>query len=177
MANSTKKCKVCEQDKLKSEFVSQFGFDNPRGRLCRDCWIEKQKNEVVELMEGRDYCLYCNTSISRARDYDANGQVIRTYVHMDHMDPLALGGYDPYTYDLEIEGFPENISRNTVYCCGDCNSKKKDMPFKDWLKLIPEKNRELARKVYVEKNGMTPEEFVAHEDVVIRIEFDDGDGS
>jgi|688.fasta_scaffold50160_1 hypothetical protein len=171
MVNSTKQCRGCQQAKAKSEFVSRFGFENPRGQLCRRCWIEQQKREVVELMDGREFCLYCGTSIPRARDYDENGKITKTHIHMDHMDPIALGGYDPHTYDLDLGGFPENTLRNTVYCCAKCNNKKRDMLFRDWLKLIPEENQKLARKVYIERNGIVPEDFIAHKDLLIRIDL------
>jgi hypothetical protein len=93
MNKPTKKCKSCEQERLKSAFVSRFGFENPRGQLCRDCWIKRH----------------------------------------------------------------EDTSMNVVYCCADCNMKKKDRPFAEWMKSIPVGNLELASNVYMEKNGVFPD--------------------
>ena len=85
------------------------------------------------------------------------------------MDPISLGGYDPFTYDLEIDDFTEDTTRNTVYCCADCNLKKSDIPFVDWLERIPETLRDFARKTYRERNGIEPEEFVPQDDLEITI--------
>ena len=123
-------------------------------------------------MDGRDFCLYCGDSIARARDYDEEGRATETHIHMDHMNPVSLGGYDPFTYDLEIDGFTEDTSRNVVYCCSHCNLKKKDRPFIEWLKLLPALNQELARKVYIDKNGFAPEDFVTQDDIVYKFEID-----
>ena len=175
MTKNSKRCRGCAQEKLKSEFVSRFGYKNPKGWLCRHCWDKRQKDEVQSMMDGRDSCLYCGEVITRSRDYDENGEITATYVHMDHMDPVSLGGYDPFTYDLEIEGFTEDTTRNMVCCCAKCNLKKKDRPFTEWLKLIPAENRELARSVYIEKNGFSPEEFapVTDDAISFTISFDD----
>ena len=124
-------------------------------------------------MDGRETCLYCGTIVPRARDYDEKGKVTKTYLHMDHMDPVSLGGYDPYTYDLDLEGFTEDTQRNTVYCCAACNLRKKDMLFSDWLLLIPEENRQLATDTYRQRNGRGPEDFVPQTDVKITIYFED----
>ncbi len=75
------------------------------------------------------------------------------------MDPISRGGYDPFTYDLEINDFTKDTSRNIAFCCSGCNLKKSDMLFVQWLTLIPAENRILARKVYRDKNGFEPEAF------------------
>ena len=167
MPKPTKTCKRCGDDRPKEDFVSRFGFANTRGRLCRECWEATQKDEVRELMDGRDACLYCGTVIPRPRDYDESGTVIRTHIHMDHMDPVSRGGYDPFTYDLELGDFTEDTSRNILFCCSGCNLKKSDALFLDWLTLIPPENRELARMVYRAKNGFDPEEFTPQDNLPI----------
>ena len=169
MRQKNKTCKGCNTEMPKDRFVSRFGYNNPRGRLCRNCWNLKQLDEVKELMDGRHACLYCGVSVSRVRDYDESGNVTKTHLHLDHMDPISLGGYDPFTYDLEIDDFTEDTTRNTVYCCADCNLKKSDIPFVDWLERIPETLRDFARKTYRERNGIEPEEFVPQDDLEITI--------
>jgi len=120
-------------------------------------------------MDGRESCLYCGIVVSKARDYDESGEVTKTYLHMDHMDPVSRGGYDPSTYDLDLEDFTENTLRNVVYCCSDCNLRKNDLLFVEWPKLIPTENRQLARDIYRERNGIEPEDFVPRDDIEIRI--------
>ena len=88
------------------------------------------------------------------------------------MDPVSRGGYDPFTYDLELDDFTEDTSRNIAFCCSDCNLKKSDTLFVDWLKLIPPENRELARIVYKAKNGFEPEEFTPQDDSPIEFVID-----
>lgn len=116
------------------------------------------------MMDGRDACLYCGTVLLRPRDYNESGSATKTHVHMD---PVSRGGYDPFTYDVEIGDFTENTTRNIAFCCSHCNLKKSDMLFVDWLKVIPPENRELAREVYRIKNGFEPEDFVPTENVAI----------
>ena len=167
MPKPTKTCKRCGDDRPKEDFVSQFGFANPRGQLCRNCWEAKQRDEVRELMDGREACLYCGTVIPRPRDYNESGTVTKTHVHMDHMDPVSRGGYDPFAYDVEIGDFSENTKRNIAFCCSVCNLRKSDMLYVQWLKVIPPENRELAREVYRNRNGFEPEHFIPQENVSV----------
>lgn len=91
---------------------------------------------------------------------------------MDHMDPVSRGGYDPYTYDLEIGDFTNDTTRNTVYCCAACNLKKSDMLFVQWLELLPVENQKLAREVYRDRNGVSPDEFIPQDNGPIRFTID-----
>ena len=171
MQSSKKRCEGCNTTKPKTEFVSRFGFKSPRGQLCHACWAAKQKYEAVALMDGRESCLYCGVVIPMVRDYDKQGKVTKTYLHMDHMDPVSRGGYDPFTYDLELGGFTEDTSRNCVYCCSNCNLQKSDMLYVEWLEVIPVENRQLALQIYIERNGASPEEFVP-QDNELSVEID-----
>jgi late competence protein required for DNA uptake (superfamily II DNA/RNA helicase) len=140
-----KDCKGCNQVKPVASFVTVYGYSNPRGKYCKDCFKDHQKKHAISLMEGRDFCLYCGTRIEQAYDWYPGGGSKKCYLHNDHMDPLALGGAD--------------TEANTVYCCATCNIKKKDLPFTQWLgKLTPEMQK-LAQEVYVSKHGGTPDEF------------------
>lgn len=168
MTENTKTCAHCKETKDKADFVSIYGFPTRRGKYCSACFKVRQQSEVVDLMEGRDFCLYCGLKITKARDYSEKGNSVKTYVHQDHMDPVALGGFDPYTYDLEVGDFPGG-DRNVVYCCAGCNIKKKDTPFVEWLETLRPEFQKLSRDVYVQKNGRQPEDFVSTEDIVIKI--------
>jgi 5-methylcytosine-specific restriction endonuclease McrA len=96
-------------------------------------------------MGGRNFCLYCGVKIEKAYDWTAEGNSAHTYLHLDHMDPISLGG--------------EGSERNTVYCCVSCNLKKGDKLFTKWPGELKPKYRELSRRVYIEKHGKKPEEF------------------
>lgn len=65
--------------------------------------------------------------------------------HLDHMDPLSLGG--------------EDSLRNTVYVCRDCNLAKGRRLFVDWLGKLDPALREPTRQVYEVKHGHAPEIF------------------
>jgi hypothetical protein len=61
------------------------------------------------------------------------------------MDPLSLGG--------------EDSLRNAVYCCFQCNGKKKNKPFQRWLAELSEPIRERCRALYILKHEHDPESF------------------
>jgi len=140
-----KNCSGCGFIKPIENFVTVFGFSNPRGKYCRSCFLEQQRQHAISLMGGRNFCLYCGVKIEKAYDWTAEGNSAYTYLHLDHMDPISLGG--------------EGSERNTVYCCVSCNLKKGDKLFTKWLGELEPKYRELSRRVYIEKHGKKPEEF------------------
>ena len=43
--------------------------------------------------------------------------------------------------------------------CEECNLKKGDMPFVEWLKKLSPKCQEMSREVYIRKHGFPPELF------------------
>jgi hypothetical protein len=73
-------------------------------------------------------------------------------VELDHMDPKSKGGWD----------HPDSL----VACCKKCNSKKKDRLFVEWLELLSDKRRQLARAVYVAKHSYQPEDFIPKPSVI-----------
>ncbi len=155
-----KNCLGCRTVKPIKDFVTIYGFSNPRGKYCKSCFLEKQRKHAISLMEGRDFCLYCGVKIEKAYDWTAEGKSDHTYLHLDHMDPISLGG--------------EYSERNTVYCCVSCNIKKGDKLFIEWLEELEPKYRELSRNIYVKKHGKKPEEFEPSANkTMIRIDLSD----
>ncbi|OGU38442.1 MAG: hypothetical protein A3K31_11585 [Ignavibacteria bacterium RIFOXYA12_FULL_35_25] len=140
-----KKCGKCKIIKPISDFVSIYGFKNPRGKYCHDCFLSIQQDHAISLMEGKNFCLYCGEKISKAYDWTIDGKSTKTYLHRDHMDPLSLGG--------------EDIDNNTVYCCTNCNIKKGNKTFSEWLKTLESNYADLAREIYIKKHKYIPEEF------------------
>lgn len=154
-----KKCARCEVIKPIKAFVDIGGRWNPRGKYCKQCFLDRKQEFVREFVrkqfDGRDFCLYCGKSIDKFYDYNPNGKS-KNYIVLDHMDPFCLGGDDD--------------PKNTIFCCAECNSRKGGKPFADWLKKLKSPYRELSRKVYIEKHGKSPEEFEP-KSIVIRIDL------
>ncbi|KAA5547018.1 hypothetical protein FYK55_00950 [Roseiconus nitratireducens] len=169
-------CPRCDRAKARDEFVNIYGHANPRGKYCRSCFDERELEHVRELMDGRDFCLYCGKRILRYCEWNADGRSTRTFIHRDHMDPVSGGGHDEYgVVDLETGTLSED-DRNLVYCCAECNLKKGEMPFLKWLERLAPEFQKLARRVYAEKHdGKQPEQFVPGEDIVIVIRIDNDD--
>lgn len=140
-----KKCAKCEMVKPISSFVSIYGFNNPRGKYCEDCYFLIQQEHAISLMEGRDFCLYCGKKITKAYDWTIDGKSSRVLLHRDHMDPLSLGG--------------EDSENNTVYCCLGCNIRKGNKTFIEWLNILEPQYSALARNVYIKKHKCIPENF------------------
>lgn len=155
-----KSCPRCGFVKTIEEFVTIYGFTNPRGKYCRSCHLDRERLYAISLMEGRDFCLYCGVKIKKVRDFTQEGKVSNTYVQLDHMDPMSLGG--------------EDSKCNTVYCCVSCNLKKKNKLFTKWLEELEPKYRELSQRIYIEKHGKKPEEFVpSSSEVVLSFDLND----
>lgn len=140
-----KVCPGCAKTKPIEDFVTIYGFANPRGKYCPDCFLRHERDHAISLLDGRDYCLYCGRKIERAYDWNPDGSSAKHYLNRDHMDPFALGG--------------EDSECNTIYCCVLCNLKKGDRPFTEWLQMLSPECGQLAREIYVQKHGYQPEEF------------------
>jgi hypothetical protein len=168
-----KKCRKCLRELPVEDFVDVSGEINKRGAYCKPCHLERidewRKSALAEeashipklqivygkwwmhyaipedfrhtLIEERDYCPYCHTKFSEVIPNSFNP----AHIHLDHMDPLTLGG--------------EHSIRNTVNCCGPCNIKKGNLRFTNWLRKLNPEKQESARQIYIEKHGHLPEEF------------------
>ncbi|HIF5541955.1 TPA: HNH endonuclease [Vibrio parahaemolyticus] len=71
-------------------------------------------------------CLYCGEVFLQSGNL--------TEIHIDHMDPLSLNGAS----DLS----------NTVAVCKDCNLKKSNKPFSEWVATLTEPHKTKALKRY-----------------------------
>ena len=140
-----KNCPGCGLIQDIGAFVTIYGVKNPRGKYCKNCFKDHQREHAMSLMDGRAFCLYCGTTIEKAYDWTPEGKSARTYLHLDHMDPISLGGDDS--------------DMNTVYCCVACNHKKGNKLFTDWLAELKPEYREIARNIYTEKHHREPEVF------------------
>lgn len=175
----TKRCRQCKRVKSVSVFCELSGVPNPRGHFCFDCHIamakegdmanleyERHKIPKLRILFGdwwqyyappgeflftlfreRDSCPYCGGW--RGPLYvpkSAGVQAFAGRAHLDHMDPLARGG--------------EDSLRNVVYVCAACNMKKRKRLFVDWLKELDTTHQAIARQIYVEKHGHSPEAFI-----------------
>jgi 5-methylcytosine-specific restriction endonuclease McrA len=170
----TKRCQRCRLPKPIAAFVSVDGAENPRGRCCRDCHAALERERRVAslqaeaakipklkiiygqwwehwawpeefratLYDERAACPYCGQLLPPA--YIRKGRA-GARAHLDHMDPLALGG--------------EDSIRNAVYVCERCNGQKSDMLFVDWLATLAPDAEARARAIYAEKHGHPPEAF------------------
>jgi HNH endonuclease len=173
MATDSKLCKGCGKLTPKSDFVSVYGQANPRGKYCMCCYLARERQHVMSLMDGRDFCLYCGKKIGKYCDYDENGRSVMHYMELDHMDPVALGGHDVVgLIDLET-GESLDDGQNTVYCCRECNRAKKHKPFIEWVESLTPECKEFAIAVYKQKHeGKSPDEFRSDIPPDIQIDFD-----
>ena len=114
----------------------------------------------MELMDGRDFCLYCGKTVAKYCDYDARGNSSGSYIELDHMDPISLGGHDTRgLIDLETAESLDD-GQNVVYCCRECNRKKSNTLFVDWVKSLAPHFQALAIEVYKQKHdGRLPDGF------------------
>jgi len=162
-----KKCPKCKIIKPVDEFVDISGYFNKRGRYCKSCYEknerkwEKSANKETQarmqrlktmygkywehnalpndfiyfLSKERDFCPYCGEELKQS--------------HIEHMDPLGLGG--------------EDSIRNTLYSCESCNLRKGAMSFVDWRKQLSPKYRGISTEIYLKKHGHLPEKFQPEE--------------
>lgn len=166
-----KQCRKCKKEIKINDFVDIFGDFNERGHYCISCY-EKNEKEIEEeiqtqieklktwygkdwqhnalpgdftyiLSKERDFCPYCGKELWSYKD--KNGEFVEIVSHLEHMDPLDLGG--------------EDSIRNTLYSCKSCNLKKGSKPFTEWVKQLEPKYRDISTQIYVEKHGHLPEEF------------------
>lgn len=169
-----KECKRCKKVQSIELFVNLAGEYTSRGKYCVDCYIKleiyglkERLNEEIKraillydycggewdkhclpcwmrehLLNERDICIYCGEKFK----LDESGNLC---INRDHMDPIMYGG--------------EDSIRNVVYVCTKCNIRKGDMLFAEWLKKLKPGNKDRAHKIYIQRHGYRPEQYVAGE--------------
>lgn len=100
------------------------------------------------LFMEREFCPYCGRSFKEYQERKDYFECSEKF-HIDHMDPLELGG--------------EDTIKNAVSVCKECNLQKGTNLFLAWLERLGPQYRELSRKIYTKKHGHPPEEFVLGE--------------
>ena len=108
-------------------------------RFARPHWMD------YTLFQERSHCPYCARPLGPKEDRAANGSVIKKHNHIDHMDPLELGG--------------EDSIRNSIYCCWECNLRKGALPFLSWVSRLAVHQQIEIREIYESKHGHPPEFF------------------
>ena len=173
-----KKCRKCKVHHLKTSFVDSSGERNPKGAFCRSCFNEREvemrasarKERIADLEKlkviygefwifytsphtfperlatEREHCPYCGTKLNLVYDPGLKSQ---QKAHIEHMDPLELGGEDSF--------------RNSIYVCGSCNLKKGSMAFTKWLAQLDSEYANKSRDIYIQKHGFAPEKFIEGE--------------
>jgi 5-methylcytosine-specific restriction endonuclease McrA len=161
-----KLCPLCKTSKPTSFFVDASGKQNTKGKYCFDCLKEQQSMaQAKQLKEEQSYILRLKRAYGEDWIMHAFPHQFQTILfterdscpycgmklkkdssHLDHMDPLELGG--------------EDSIRNAVYCCVSCNARKGAKPFLSWLNELAPAQRKLSRTIYIEKHNQSPEEFV-----------------
>lgn len=137
------------QEKAKAEKESKLRKLNIiYGEWWRHYCLPREFAE--DIYDERDFCLYCGNKLPPMYlGTDPELGTFRGRAHLDHMDPLELGG--------------EDSIRNVVYICDNCNYRKGRRSFLDWIALLIPKYKKLSREVYEEKHGHPPEEFESGE--------------
>jgi hypothetical protein len=179
--NPVKICPSCNNELSSNMFVDFQGNKNPKGKYCIDCRERKDQEsreisfngrlsgemeyiKKYKIMYGddwktkaapnafllilfmeRDFCLYCGKSF---REDQIRKEISEKY-HIDHMNPLNIGGEDSIL--------------NAVCVCKSCNLKKGNKKFSLWLEKLSPKYQIIAEKVYIEKLGYSPVEFIPSE--------------
>lgn len=147
-----KQCREQQNQKMREKHFNgilsaEIDYIEKYQMIYDDDWQSKATPNTLRLVlfMERDYCPYCGESFKEYQERKDYFQCSEIY-HIDHMDPLILGG--------------EDSIRNVVCVCKKCNIKKGKISFLSWLDKLPNKYKDIARSVYTEKHGFPPEEFI-----------------
>ena len=116
----------------------QWKIDNPelskaRARVRNDKREERLKGlhdgtvtdkAILRLKTERLLCPYCGVGLNNN-------------IHLDHMQPVSLGG--------------KHSIKNLMSCCDVCNIKKSNKPFDEWVSVLREPYRVIAKDEYNRK--------------------------
>lgn len=149
-------CRPCHEDRQQRE--------RERVKAERASWVRKLQilygawwrhycspaTFAEDIYAERSSCPYCSTPLPpQYRPRGDERDTTKGRAHLDHMDPLELGG--------------EDSIRNVAYVCDVCNKAKGARPFLEWLATLGVGEQRLSREIYEAKHGHTPEAFVAGE--------------
>ncbi|MDD5434664.1 MAG: HNH endonuclease [Nitrospira sp.] len=178
-----KKCPQCKKTIQNTLFVNTAGEFNTKGKYCKYCHVERSLHFLSELLKSemaqvnilfrkfgvnwdkccypcwlqnhllseRNFCIYCGHKLYYTY-YEAKQGYGVAQIHLDHMDPASKGG--------------EDSIRNAVYVCANCNVRKADMPFTDWLKKLSHECMQISYAIYFQKHGFNPEDFIPGEQII-----------
>lgn len=113
--------------KLISKFDGngKIDIDNPIAITLNNLQFLKKKRE-----SGKLKCEYCNKGPLRVYDFNIRNNKRNSKFNRndgatcDHKIPISKGG-DRFNY------------QNLAVCCYDCNNKKNNMNFEDWMLIVP----------------------------------------
>lgn len=106
------------RENLSEEQKERLRWNRRAHKLCREAQARALTDRTItgrklrRLRTSAKECPYCGSMI------DADNS------HLDHMTPLSLGG--------------EHSIYNVVVCCPDCNMRKNDTPFMQWVNSLRE---------------------------------------
>ena len=83
------------------------------------------ETELYFLKRKYANCPYCGIEL---RDGDR---------HLDHIIPLSKGG--------------RHVINNVLYCCADCNMRKTNRDFEDWIKTLKPKYSKRAIRIWANR--------------------------
>lgn len=92
--------------------------------MVDDSFIKREKQKVQKIKSSK---WWQNKISSNPSCYYCGKVLTKKDITMDHIVPLSQGG--------------KSVKSNLVICCRECNIKKKDMDFIEWLNQIKKKNK------------------------------------
>lgn len=146
---------LLKNDLKNKEFISLItsfkDFSEPENKMAKKTKEDKLKitiNNLRFLKEkeselGELNCEYCGAGPLKVYDIEIDGgRIIRSYFNpkdgatCDHKQPISKGG-DWFNFD------------NLAVCCYDCNNKKEDRSYDDWMHFI-DKRKTMSYKKWVD---------------------------
>lgn len=160
-------CKQCKEEKEIADYPTVNDSRRKQGRrkpICSDCWTLYRRAYRHENPDQRR--LWSKRRSRRMRDQSdgslTRGVLVRLYGQatskcpyctttlkkgnrsLDHIEPLSKGGCHSLS--------------NVIVCCRDCNTRKRDREFADWLATLDDVQRASAERAYRSVKGASHEQ-------------------